>query len=67
MFIAVLVSGSIKTLTLGNDLHLLLFDVKQHYQFKTIRVDFPEQILINEKAPAPNHVIRASIHAQNKP
>ncbi|KAF8731302.1 hypothetical protein HU200_016356 [Digitaria exilis] len=39
----------------------------KRYQFKSIRVDFPEQILINEKAPAPRHVVRASIHAHNKP
>ncbi|TVU33773.1 hypothetical protein EJB05_15580 [Eragrostis curvula] len=37
------------------------------YQFKSIRVDFPEQILINEKDPAPHYVVRASIHAHNKP
>jgi hypothetical protein len=46
---------------------MFFFDVKQRYQFKSIRVDFPEQILINEKAPAPHHVIRASIYAHNKP
>lgn len=40
---------------------------EQHYQFKSIRVDFPEQILINEKSPAPHHVVRVSIHAHNKP
>ncbi|RLN34869.1 hypothetical protein C2845_PM03G19040 [Panicum miliaceum] len=39
----------------------------KRYQFKSIRVDFPEQILINEKAPAPHHVARASIRAHNKP
>ncbi|RCV09365.1 hypothetical protein SETIT_2G021800v2 [Setaria italica] len=37
------------------------------YQFRSIRVDFPEQILINENAPAPHHVAHASIHAHNKP
>ncbi|KAJ1283726.1 hypothetical protein BS78_03G148500 [Paspalum vaginatum] len=40
---------------------------EKRYQFKSIRVDFPEQILINERAPAPHHVARASIHAHNKP
>ncbi|KAL5220889.1 hypothetical protein ABZP36_025602 [Zizania latifolia] len=40
---------------------------EQRYQFKSIRVDFAEQILINEKAPPPHHVARASIHAHNKP
>ncbi|CAN6170783.1 unnamed protein product [Urochloa humidicola] len=39
----------------------------KRYQFKSIRVDFPDQILINEKAPDPHHVARASIHAHNKP
>jgi len=39
----------------------------KRYQFKSIRVDFPEQILINEKAPGPHHVARASSHAHNKP
>ncbi|NP_001346312.1 uncharacterized protein LOC100194074 [Zea mays] len=38
----------------------------KHYQFKSIRVDFPEQILVNERVPAPHHVARASIHAHNK-
>ncbi|XP_040259734.1 uncharacterized protein [Aegilops tauschii subsp. strangulata] len=37
------------------------------YKFKSIRVDFPEQIIINEKAPAAHHVARASIRAQHKP
>lgn len=40
---------------------------KQRYQFKSIRVDFVEQILVNEKAPAPHHAVRASIRAQHKP
>ena len=61
------VSFFVNPLTIGNNLHLLFSDVKQRYQFKSIRVDFPEQILINEKAPAPHHVIRASIYAHNKP
>ncbi|CAL5078106.1 unnamed protein product [Urochloa decumbens] len=39
----------------------------KRYQFKSVRVDFPDQILINEKAPDPQHVARASIHAHNKP
>ncbi|XP_044348719.1 tetratricopeptide repeat protein 5 isoform X3 [Triticum aestivum] len=37
------------------------------YKFKSIRVDFPEQIIINEKAPAAHQVARASIRAQHKP
>ncbi|XP_020245712.1 tetratricopeptide repeat protein 5-like isoform X2 [Asparagus officinalis] len=39
----------------------------KHYQFKSIRVDFVEQILVNEKTPAPYHATRASILAQHKP
>lgn len=40
---------------------------EKHYQLKSVRVDFAEQILVNEKAPAPHHAVRASIHAQHKP
>ncbi|XP_037412851.1 tetratricopeptide repeat protein 5-like isoform X2 [Triticum dicoccoides] len=40
---------------------------EQRYKFKSIRVDFPEQIIINEKAPAAHQVARASIRAQHKP
>ncbi|KAJ0971604.1 hypothetical protein J5N97_019563 [Dioscorea zingiberensis] len=39
---------------------------KQHYQFKLIRVDFLQQILVNGRGPAPQHAIRSSIHAQHK-
>ncbi|XP_077243971.1 uncharacterized protein LOC143884345 [Tasmannia lanceolata] len=39
----------------------------KHYRFKSIRVDFLEQILVNGKAPAPHHAVRTSIHAQHKP
>jgi hypothetical protein len=67
MFIAVIVSVLLTLSCLAITQHVLSFDVKQRYQFKSIRVDFPEQILINEKAPAPHHVIRASIYAHNKP
>ncbi|XP_078153200.1 uncharacterized protein LOC144548414 [Carex rostrata] len=38
----------------------------KHYQFKLIRVDFAEQILINGKRPSLRHVARASIISQNK-
>ncbi|WOL11700.1 tetratricopeptide repeat protein 5 isoform X1 [Canna indica] len=38
----------------------------KHYRFQSIRVDFVEQILVNEKVPAPNHVVRACIYAQHK-
>ncbi|KAE8022795.1 hypothetical protein FH972_008565 [Carpinus fangiana] len=40
---------------------------EKHYQFKSIRVDFLEQALVNGKAPAPRHAIRTSIYAQHKP
>ncbi|KAK3024108.1 hypothetical protein RJ639_043567 [Escallonia herrerae] len=41
---------------------LLLF-----YQFKSIRVDFIEQLLVNAKSVSPHHAVRASIYAQHKP
>ncbi|KAK8937520.1 hypothetical protein KSP39_PZI011931 [Platanthera zijinensis] len=47
-------------------INALIFREK-HYRLKSIRVDFAEQILVNEKAPAPHHTVRASIHAQHKP
>ncbi|CAL9150161.1 unnamed protein product [Musa hybrid cultivar] len=37
-----------------------------HYHFQSIRVDFVEQLLVNEKVPAPHHLVRACIHAQHK-
>ncbi|XP_020571556.1 tetratricopeptide repeat protein 5-like isoform X2 [Phalaenopsis equestris] len=40
---------------------------QKHYEFNSIRVDFVEQILVNEKAPAARHAVRASINAQLKP
>ncbi|XP_057962730.1 uncharacterized protein LOC131154169 isoform X2 [Malania oleifera] len=36
------------------------------YQFKTIRVDFLEQVLVNGKAPSPLQAVRTSIFAQHK-
>ncbi|KAJ4974357.1 hypothetical protein NE237_007531 [Protea cynaroides] len=39
----------------------------KHYEFKSIRVDFLEQILLNGKALAPHQAVRTSIHAQHKP
>ncbi|KAF3339762.1 tetratricopeptide repeat protein 5-like isoform X2 [Carex littledalei] len=38
----------------------------KHYQFKLIRVDFAEQILVNGNRPSLRHVARASIISQNK-
>lgn len=37
------------------------------YQFKSIRVDFKEQILVNGRAIAANQAVRTSIYAQHKP
>lgn len=37
------------------------------YRFKSIRVDFLEQIFVNEKKLAPHQAICSSIHAQHKP
>ncbi|PPD92878.1 hypothetical protein GOBAR_DD10174 [Gossypium barbadense] len=37
------------------------------YQFKSIRVDFLEQVLVNGKALPPHQAIRTSIYAQHKP
>lgn len=37
------------------------------YQFKSIRVDFVEQVLVNGKAVSPHHAVQTSIYAQHKP
>ncbi|KAK9276738.1 hypothetical protein L1049_006274 [Liquidambar formosana] len=37
------------------------------YQFKSIRVDFLEQLLVNGKALSPHQAVRTSIFAQHKP
>lgn len=37
------------------------------YQFKSIRVDFLEQVLVNGKALACHQAVRTSIYAQHKP
>ncbi|XP_027095306.1 uncharacterized protein [Coffea arabica] len=37
------------------------------YQFKSVRVDFLEQMLVNGKALSHSHAVRASIYAQHKP
>ncbi|KDP34985.1 hypothetical protein JCGZ_09273 [Jatropha curcas] len=39
----------------------------KHYHFKSIRVDFVEQVLVNGKALSPHHAVRSSIYAQHKP
>ncbi|CAK8573958.1 unnamed protein product [Lathyrus sativus] len=40
---------------------------EKHYQFKSIRLDFYEQMLVNGKALTPQQAIRSSIIAQHKP
>ncbi|KAK4358381.1 hypothetical protein RND71_023991 [Anisodus tanguticus] len=37
-----------------------------HYQFKSVRVDFVEQVLVNGKCLSPHHAVRTSIYAQLK-
>ncbi|KAK7357704.1 hypothetical protein VNO80_16999 [Phaseolus coccineus] len=39
----------------------------KHYQFKSIRLDFYEQVLVNGKALTPQQAVRTSIYAQHKP
>ncbi|KAK6241873.1 hypothetical protein SCA6_007262 [Theobroma cacao] len=39
----------------------------KHHQFKSIRVDFVEQVLVNGKVLPPHQAIRTSIYAQHKP
>ncbi|CAJ1977442.1 unnamed protein product [Sphenostylis stenocarpa] len=40
---------------------------EKHYQFKSIRLDFYEQVLVNGKALTPQQAVRTSIYAQHKP
>ncbi|XP_073284508.1 uncharacterized protein [Primulina huaijiensis] len=38
----------------------------KRYQFKSVRVDFLEQVIVNGKNLSPQYAVRASIYAQNK-
>ncbi|XP_020205995.1 tetratricopeptide repeat protein 5 isoform X1 [Cajanus cajan] len=40
---------------------------EKHYQFKSIRLDFYEQVLVNGKALTPQQAVCTSIYAQHKP
>ncbi|KAI7758120.1 hypothetical protein M8C21_010567 [Ambrosia artemisiifolia] len=40
---------------------------EKHYEFRSIRVDFPEQVQVNGKPIPPRHSVRSSIYAQHKP
>ncbi|KAI3729375.1 hypothetical protein L6452_18031 [Arctium lappa] len=39
----------------------------KHYQFRSVRVDFVEQVHINGKPVSPHHSVRSSIFAHHKP
>ncbi|KAG6757700.1 hypothetical protein POTOM_038022 [Populus tomentosa] len=39
----------------------------KHYNFKSVRVDFTEQVLVNGKVLSSHHAVRSSIYAQHKP
>ncbi|KAA8532609.1 hypothetical protein F0562_032575 [Nyssa sinensis] len=39
----------------------------KHYQFRSTRVDFLEQVLVNGKAVSHHQAVRTSIYAQHKP
>ncbi|GER48804.1 tetratricopeptide repeat protein [Striga asiatica] len=39
---------------------------EKSYQFRSVRVDFLEQVLVNGKALSPRHSVQTSIYAQNK-
>ncbi|KAK6134259.1 hypothetical protein DH2020_031995 [Rehmannia glutinosa] len=40
--------------------------LKKSYQFRSVRVDFLEQVLVNGKTLPPQHSVQTSIYAQNK-
>ncbi|KAI3717502.1 hypothetical protein L1987_69158 [Smallanthus sonchifolius] len=40
---------------------------EKHYEFRSVRVDFPEQVHVNGKPIHPRHSVRSSIYAQHKP
>lgn len=46
---------------------MVSMDIGQFYQFKSFRVDFKEQLLVNGKALTPHQAVRTSIHAHHKP
>ncbi|KZV19521.1 hypothetical protein F511_06383 [Dorcoceras hygrometricum] len=39
---------------------------RKRYQFKSVRVDFLEQVIVNGNCLSPQYAVRASIYAQNK-
>ncbi|KAK6788750.1 hypothetical protein RDI58_012548 [Solanum bulbocastanum] len=38
----------------------------KHYKFKSVRVDFVEQLIVNGKYLSSHHAVRTSIYAQHK-
>ncbi|KAK9064580.1 hypothetical protein SSX86_015962 [Deinandra increscens subsp. villosa] len=40
---------------------------EKHYEFRSVRVDFLEQVHVNGKPVPPRHSVRSSIFAQHKP
>ncbi|KAL8228970.1 hypothetical protein R6Q57_013870 [Mikania cordata] len=40
---------------------------EKHYEFRSVRVDFLEQVNVNGKPVPPRHSVRSSIYAQHKP
>ncbi|KAK1423109.1 hypothetical protein QVD17_18404 [Tagetes erecta] len=40
---------------------------EKHYEFRSVRVDFLEQVQVNGKPIHPRHSVRSSIYAQHKP
>lgn len=58
---------NIQTIIICDHLFLFLCKLKQRYNFKSIRVDFLEQFLVNGKALSACQAVRTSIYAQHKP
>jgi len=60
---------TINTMMMNDDLipNFCLCLFKQHYNFKSVRVDFTEQVLVNGKVLSSHHAVRSSIYAQHKP
>ncbi|MFS8033217.1 putative tetratricopeptide repeat protein 5, OB [Helianthus anomalus] len=40
---------------------------EKHYEFRSVRLDFLEQVQVNGKPVPPCHSVRSSIYAQHKP
>ncbi|XP_022011805.1 tetratricopeptide repeat protein 5 isoform X2 [Helianthus annuus] len=40
---------------------------EKHYEFRSVRLDFLEQVQVNGKPVPPRHSVRSSIYAQHKP